>query len=99
MIKIETIGYVGEDGNLIIPINKELIGTGKHKLVVFMDEEADEIDDDANDLTKYPVSEEDKAYFDKILKRLDENPNSGYSWEEMIEKLENKIGRKISIPA
>lgn len=88
MTALETIVDTTETRLVTLELPPE-IKPGKHKLVIVIYEEGDDFD-----LTE----EMDQAYkkeLDIRIKRMQEEPHPGYSWEESIQILEERFGKKI----
>ncbi|MDX1959235.1 MAG: hypothetical protein SFU98_11720 [Leptospiraceae bacterium] len=97
MKTIETIATIGENGEVTIPLDA-VVGSsrdfslipGKHKVVLVIEEELYE--------EEVPLSEEEKEYLKQALKEIEEKPESGHSWDEVLTELEARVGRKIRFP-
>ncbi|HMV42444.1 MAG TPA: hypothetical protein PK079_20005 [Leptospiraceae bacterium] len=98
MRAIETLINVKENGEIFLHFPQEL-KIGIHKIVIVLE---DEIVNVENKIEKeYPISLEiDNAFkeeLDKRSERMKVDPHPGYSWDETISYLEEKVGRKIQI--
>ena len=62
----------------------------RYKVVIVIDEETIEEED-------FSFTTEQKLELEKRLKRIKENPHPGYTKEEVIQRLEARIGRKLQI--
>ncbi len=91
MRAIETQINVRETGEAILTLPKD-ISPGKYKVVIVVYEEKED---------EFSMSPEiDKAYKAEIDKRLEankNNPQPEYTMEEIIQRMETRIGRKIQI--
>lgn len=89
MKTFETLMEVNETGDLFFHISQEL-KPGRYKVVIVIDEENIEDED-------FSLSHDQKLELEKRLKRIKDNPHPGYSKEEVIQRLEARIGRKLQI--
>ncbi|MBP9162998.1 MAG: hypothetical protein KBF99_07430 [Leptospiraceae bacterium] len=91
MRAVETQINVKEVGEAILTLPKDL-SPGKYKVVIVVYEEKED------DLSLSP--EIDRAYKAEIDRRLEaneKNPQPEYTMEEVIQRMETRIGRKIQI--
>jgi tetrahydromethanopterin S-methyltransferase subunit G len=91
MRAVETHINVREVGEAILTLPKD-ISPGKYKVVLVVYEEKED------DFSLSP--EIDRAYkveIDKRLKDNEKNPQPDFTMEEVIQRMETRIGRKIQI--
>lgn len=88
MKTFETLMDVTDAGDLLFHIPKEL-KPGRYKVVLVVDEEMVE--------ESFSFTNEQKIELEKRLKRIKENPHSGYTKDEVIQRLEARIGRKLQV--
>ncbi|HRG47256.1 MAG TPA: hypothetical protein PLX69_16675 [Leptospiraceae bacterium] len=88
MKTFETLMDVTDSGDLFFHIPKEL-KPGRYKVVLVVDEETIE--------ESFSFTNEQKIELEKRLKRIKENPHSGFTKEEVIQRLEARIGRKLQV--
>jgi hypothetical protein len=92
MKTIETIAVVNEEGHISLDISCKLI-PGKHRVVIVIEDEITDVEEDDGS----PLTDEEKDYFIQELKEIEENPNTGFTWEEVMEELEVEYGKKIPV--
>ena len=90
MKTFETLMDVTETGDLLFPISKEL-KPGRYKVVLVVDEIDEDIEEEFN------FTDEQKLALEKRLKRIKDNPLSDFTKEEIIQRMEVRIGRKLQI--
>ncbi len=95
MKALETIVDTTETRFITLELPRE-IKPGKHKLVIVVYENFSEDNDDLSVENLSPeINEAYKNELDIRLERMETEPHEGYTWEESIQMLEKRFGKKI----
>ncbi|MBP7280554.1 MAG: hypothetical protein KBA66_03190 [Leptospiraceae bacterium] len=92
MKALETIVDTTETRFITLELPPE-IKPGKHKLVIVVYEEF--LEDSAEEILSPEIDQAYKDELDIRLTRMQKEPHAGYTWEESIQILEKRFGKKI----
>lgn len=92
MKALETIVDTTETRFVTLELPPE-IKPGKHKLVIVIYEEP--LEESDSSLLTEEIEDAYKKELDVRLMRMQQEPHPGYSWEESIQILEARFGKKI----
>jgi hypothetical protein len=95
MKMIELIADVQKDGTVFLNLSAPTIVAGKHKFLVVIEENL--LEDEFEESDETEIEDWIKEELDKREVRMNNAPHPGYTMEEVIQRLEAKIGRKLQV--